>query len=87
MTYLTDPAVIMQLESSLSRGEQLSWQGFARRPLGAAGACYAARANARLRREGGPSMTIETLTSAGVAPVVIDFPPVTALRTAILAIT
>jgi hypothetical protein len=35
-------------------------------PLAAAGACYANQANARLRRDGGPSMTIETPTSDGV---------------------
>jgi len=70
MAYLT--------EASASQGSVCA-------PLATAGACYADQANARLRREGGPSMTIETPTSDVVTTVVIDCPPVSALPAVSLA--
>jgi hypothetical protein len=71
MAYLT--------EASASQGSVCA-------PLATAGACYADQANARLRREGGPSMTIETPASKVVTAAVMDCPPVSALRAVSLAV-
>ncbi len=47
--------------------QALAPQRSVRCPLATVGACYADQANARFRRDGGPSMTIETPASDDVA--------------------